>query len=110
MDLRGHLDLMILAALHRVGSTHGYGLIVALREQSEAAFDLPEGTVYPALHRLERDGLVTSEWTTNGPRRRRIYRTTPEGLVALSVKRREWHTFQRGMRAVLGTDIVERLA
>ena len=55
--IRGHVETMILGAL-RDGPTHGYGLIVRLRELSDGAFDLKEGTVYPALHRLERDGKL----------------------------------------------------
>jgi len=101
MDLRGHLDLMLLATLRQVGPAHGYALISGLRERSGGAFDLPEGTVYPALHRLERDGLVSSEWAAELPRRRRVYRLTPAGEVVLAERRREWRTFARGMRAVL---------
>src|SRR5437762_303274 len=62
MDLRGHLDLLLLATLRDDGPAHGYAIIASLRERSLGAFDLPEGTVYPALYRLERDGLVDSEW------------------------------------------------
>ena len=104
MDLRGHLDLLILATLRRTGPVHGYGLIAGLREQSAGAFDLPEGTVYPALHRLERDGLVESAGSTDAPRRRRVYRLTADGGAAIRVKQREWTLFQRGMRAVLGPE------
>ena len=107
MDLRGHLDLLLLGALHRTGAAHGYALIVALRDRSEGAFDLPEGTVYPALHRLERDGLVASEWDTTAPRRRRVYRLTPAGAAALVAKRREWRTFARGVQAIIGRDAAE---
>jgi DNA-binding PadR family transcriptional regulator len=77
-------------------------LITALRERSEGAFDLPEGTVYPALHRLERDGLMTSSWEAGAPRRRRVYQLTPRGVKALAAKRQEWQSFARGMQAVLG--------
>src|SRR5690348_583788 len=98
MDLRGHLDLLLLGTLHRIGPAHGYSLIAGLREHSGGAFDLPEGTVYPALHRLERAGLVASEWDTTAARRRRVYRLTPDGLAALAVKRREWRDFARGVQ------------
>ena len=110
MELRGHLDLLILVALRRIGPAHGYLLITGLREQSGGAFDLPEGTVYPALHRLERDGLVLSEWSADAPRRRRVYRLTAAGVAAITAKQREWVVFQRGMRAVLGSDLVEGFA
>ena len=101
MDLRGHLDLLLLATLHRTGPVHGYGLITALRERSGGTFDLPEGTVYPALHRLERDGSVASSWDTSAPRRRRVYVLTPVGAEALADKQTVWNTFVSGVQAVL---------
>jgi DNA-binding PadR family transcriptional regulator len=104
MDLRGHLDLLLLGTLRQTGRAHGYALIVALRDRSDGAFDLPEGTVYPALHRLERDGLLTSEWDTDAPRRRRVYALTPSGIAALAAKQREWRTFAHGMQAIVGPD------
>lgn len=73
MELRGHLDLLLLATLRRTGPVHGYGLIGALDDGSDGVFDLPEGTVYPALHRLERDGFVTSSWSREAARRRRLH-------------------------------------
>jgi PadR family transcriptional regulator PadR len=107
MDLRGHLDLLLLVALRRAGAVHAYALIAALREQSDGAFDLAEGTVYPALHRLERDGLVHSEWSADQPRRRRVYRLTDAGAAAIAVKQREWTVFERGVRAILGPAAAE---
>jgi len=102
MDLRGHLDLLLLATLHRTGPAHGYALITALRDRSAGAFDLPEGTVYPALHRLERDGAVTSSWDGGSARRRRIYALTPVGEAALVAKRAQWREFSKGVQAVVG--------
>lgn len=109
MDLRGHLDLLLLTALRELGTAHGYALISSLRERSDGVFDLPEGSVYPALHRLERDGLVASDWAADTPRRRRVYRLTTEGQQALRARQREWTTFARGMRAFLGPTAVEGL-
>jgi DNA-binding PadR family transcriptional regulator len=100
MDLRGHLDLLLLATLSSVGPTHGYALITALRDTSDGTFDLPEGTVYPALHRLERDGSVASRWSHDAPRRRRIYELTPAGATALAAKRRDWRLFARAVELV----------
>jgi len=71
---------------------------------------LPEGTVYPALHRLERDGLVSSEWDTSAPRRRRVYSLTPDGAAALAAKRRQWRIFARGVQAIVGRGAVEGVA
>jgi PadR family transcriptional regulator len=102
MDLRGHLDLLLLATLHRIGPSHGYAVIAALREGSGGAFDLPEGTIYPALHRLERDGAVASTWAPGGARRRRVYSLTTAGQALLVAKRSQWRDFAQGMQAVLG--------
>lgn len=107
MELRGHLDLLLLATLRDAGPAHGYAIIASLRERSLGAFDLPEGTVYPALHRLERDGLVDSEWDASAARRRRVYRLTPAGAGALAARRRYWRDFARGMQAVLGQGVME---
>jgi DNA-binding PadR family transcriptional regulator len=101
MDLRGHLDLLVLATLRRTGPVHGYGLIAALRDGSDGEFDLPEGTVYPALHRLERDGLVTSDWSTDSARKRRVYALTKDGRTALTEKRKSWQRMVDGVAAVL---------
>ena len=102
VDLRGHLDLMLLATLRDVGPAHGYAIIASLRDRSLGAFDLPDGTVYPALHRLERDGLINSEWDADAPRRRRVYQLTTAGARALAAKRQDWREFARGMQVILG--------
>jgi PadR family transcriptional regulator, regulatory protein PadR len=98
--LRGHLDLLLLASV-RAGATHGYALVERLRERSDGAFDLPEGTVYPALHRLERAGLLASEWSSASGRRRREYRLTERGSEALVGRRSEWEAFSSRVEAVL---------
>jgi PadR family transcriptional regulator, regulatory protein PadR len=110
MDLRGHLDLLLLATLFRLGPSHGYALIAGLREESGGAFDLPEGTVYPALHRLERDGHVASRWDETSARRRRVYELTPDGAAALVAKRAQWRHFATGVQSVIGTDLMEGYA
>lgn len=102
MDVRGHLDLLLLAVLADAGPVHGYAIIATLRDRSAGAFDLPEGTVYPALHRLERAGLVTSRWEQAAPRRRRVYELTREGHAARAAKQQEWRGFVTGVQAVLG--------
>ena len=99
--LRGHLDLLLLAAVAATPA-HGYAIISTLRERSDGAFDLPEGTVYPALHRLEEQGLVASAWAAVAGRRRRVYRLTGGGAAALADHRREWRRFATGVDAVLG--------
>jgi DNA-binding PadR family transcriptional regulator len=99
--LKGNLELLLLAVLQR-GPGHGYAVIRRLAADSGGRFDLPEGTVYPVLHRLERDGLVRSSWDDRGIRRRRIYSISGKGVRALAASREEWIEFARGMRIVLG--------
>ena len=97
---RGSLDLLVLAVLAR-GPGHGYAIIEALRERSGGAFDLAEGTVYPALHRLEAAGLLASRWSEAARRRRRVYRLTRRGRAALRRERKDWHAFSRAVAAVV---------
>lgn len=98
--LSGSLDLLLLSVL-TAGEAHGYAVIGRLKDASGGTFDLPEGTVYPALHRLEADGLLSSWWDRSSGRRRRTYALTAAGADALRVKRREWTTFRRGVEAVI---------
>ena len=99
--IKGHLDLLLLAVLAG-RDAHGYAVIEALKEQSAGAFDLPEGTVYPALHRLERQGLVTSSWDKASVRPRRVYALPRRGRATLSARRSEWDGFRRAVSAVVG--------
>ncbi len=99
--LKGHLELLVLAVLAD-GDCHGYAVIDELRRRSDDAFDLPEGTVYPALHRLEKSGLLASDWSVVGGRRRRTYRLTSKGRKALSEQRRSWEAFSVAVSGVLG--------
>src|SRR5438046_10690775 len=99
--LKGHLELLLLAVL-QPRPAHGYAIIEELRRRSGGAFDLPEGTVYPALHRLERDGLVTSGWDTGAARKRRVYALTPAGAGALAAKHDQWREFARAVQSVVG--------
>ncbi|HYY79261.1 MAG TPA: helix-turn-helix transcriptional regulator [Actinomycetes bacterium] len=98
--LKGHLDLLLLAAVSG-GPAHGYAIVEQLRERSGGTFDLAEGTVYPALHRLERAGLLGSRWSTAGGRRRRVYQLTGRGRAALQAQEREWRRFSSAVAAVL---------
>lgn len=99
--LKGHLDLLLLAVMED-GPRHGYAVIEELRRRSGDDLDLPEGTIYPALHRLEKAGLLQSAWDESGPRRRRVYSLTESGAGAVKEKRREWHAFARAVHGVLG--------
>jgi DNA-binding PadR family transcriptional regulator len=98
--LKGHLDALLLAVVEP-GPLHGYAVIEALRSGSAGTLDLPTGTVYPALHRLERAGLIASDWHTVGGRRRRAYRLTPAGRTALAEHRAVWARFSTAVTALL---------
>ncbi|GAA3814957.1 helix-turn-helix transcriptional regulator [Sphaerisporangium flaviroseum] len=100
--LKGHLDGLLLAALED-GPRHGYAVKEALRETTEGRIDLPTGTVYPALHRLERAGLIAGSWSVVGGRRRRTYELTATGRSALSRERTGWQEFATAVTAALGT-------
>jgi len=97
---RGHLDLLLLAILDR-GPVHGYGVVAALAERSGGVCDFPEGTVYPALQKLEREGLVRSDWAADGKRRRRVYALSAAGRTALAKRQSEWARFRQGVEKLL---------
>jgi PadR family transcriptional regulator len=100
--LKGHLDMIVLAALS-AGPAHGYAVIEEIRRRSGGAFDLPEGTVYPALHRLEQAGLLASRWVTaDTGRRRRVYGVTKRGDRALADRREVWEQFSKAIGGLLG--------
>lgn len=101
--LKGHLDMIVLAALAG-GPAHGYAVIEEIRRRSGEAFDLPEGTVYPVLHRLEQSGMLASRWVTaESGRRRRIYALTRRGSRALADQRAVWEQFSAAVAGLLGT-------
>lgn len=99
--LKGHLDMIVLAALSG-GPAHGYAVIEAIKRRSAGAFDLPEGTIYPVLHRLEQAGLLASKWsTTDAGRHRRVYALTRRGERALQQQRETWARFSDAVQALL---------
>jgi len=105
---QGHLDLVLLGVLAG-GPAHGYAIISALKERTGGVLDLPEGSVYPALHRLEDIGLVASDWAAAGGRRRRQYHLTPKGVKALHSQRADWSRLSGAIDAVLSA-VPARLA
>ena len=99
--LKGHLDMIVLAALAG-GPAHGYAVIAAIKRKSGQAFDLPEGTIYPALHRLEPAGLLSSRWViADSGRRRRVYALTRRGQRALAERRAIWQRFSGAIGGLL---------
>jgi transcriptional regulator len=100
--LKGHLDMIVLAALAGAPA-HGYAVIQEIHRRSGGAFDLPEGTIYPALQRLEKAGLLSSRWTTaESGRRRRVYTLTRRGRLALADHRAVWQRFIEAVGGVFG--------
>ncbi len=98
--LRGHLDALILAVLEPE-PLHGYAIMEALQRRSDGVLDLPTGTLYPALRRLDRAGYVDSEWSVVGGRKRRTDRLTAEGRRVLSAERSDWRDFAAVIEGVL---------
>jgi PadR family transcriptional regulator PadR len=99
--LRGQLEFVALAAL-RHGPCHGYAIIKELRERSGGELDVLEGTLYPALHRLEKAALIKSRWVSAAGRRRRVYELTTKGSKMLAEQEREWRSFVRTLDSILG--------
>jgi DNA-binding PadR family transcriptional regulator len=104
-SLRGHLETMALAALER-GEAHGFEILRRLEEAGCGALRLKEGSLYPALYRLEAAGLVQSSWDDSAPDRRgprrRVYRLTKAGIHRLAIGRREWRHFVNVIGGILG--------
>ena len=99
--LRGHLDGLLLAVLAQAPG-HGYELTKRLAQRSDGLLGVPEGSLYPALHRLERAGLVDSAWETGEGRRRRVYRLTRRGRASVSKTKAEWLSFSSAVDKVFG--------
>jgi PadR family transcriptional regulator PadR len=99
--LRGSLDLLILKTLS-LAPMHGWGISQRVQQTSRGVLEVNQGSLYPALQRLEKDGLVTSDWdTTDNNRRARYYRLTAAGRRALGVELESWRRFASGLEAVL---------
>jgi DNA-binding PadR family transcriptional regulator len=98
--LKGHLDGLLLASLD-AGPRHGYAVIEALRVRSGGQLDLPTGTIYPALRRLERAGLVRGSWSEVAGRKRRVYKLTAAGRRALATERGHWKSFSSLLSALM---------
>src|SRR5688572_2602982 len=100
--LWGMLEMLVLDVISR-GPTYGYQLAQTVLAQSKGYFDLKEGSLYPALHRMERQKLLTSYWEhLEEGRRRKFYKLTPAGRRALEAKRQEWSQFSFSVDSVLG--------
>jgi PadR family transcriptional regulator PadR len=96
------LDLLVLTVLGRRGPVHGYGIANAIEELSDEALRIDEGSLYPALHRMEEAGWITADWTiTENKRRARIYQLTRAGKKQLAAETERWTGFSAGVARVL---------
>jgi len=100
----------VLLATLEGGPRHGYAVIEALRQSTGGRLDLPTGTIYPALRRLEQAGLITGSWSVVAGRRRREYRLTPAGDRALSGRRADWRDFSAIVTSALENTGLENAA
>ena len=100
--LKGHLDLLLLSAV-QPGPAHGYAIAEQLRARSSGTFDLPEGTLYPALHRLENRGWLTAEWRPSDTGRdAKFYKLTRKGCAQMAREEAAWARLAEAVKSILG--------
>jgi PadR family transcriptional regulator PadR len=105
--LQGTLDMLILRTL-KLGPLHGYGIAKAIRFNSDTALQIEAGSLYPALQRLELQGLVQAKWETSGRKRPiRNYKLTPAGRKRLLAEVSRWEDFVRAVTRVLNPKPVQ---
>lgn len=101
--LPGTLDMLILKAVS-LGPLHGYGVLLRIQQISGDLLEIEQGSLYPALYRLEHQGLIGSEWgVSENNRKARFYRLTPAGTKRLRVETKQWDLLSLAVRNVLGT-------
>ncbi len=104
---RGALEMLVLRTLSR-RSKHGYAILQSIRERSDEALSVEEGSLYPALHRMERNGWIVSEWgLSDTGRRAKFYALTDDGRTRLAYARKSWLRMTRAVGAVLGGKAAE---
>lgn len=101
-DLQGTLDLLVLKTLSQMGELHGYGIVLHIQRASEELLSVEEGSLYPALHRMEMSGWIRSEWkTTETNRKAKYYRLTAAGQKELQTAEKSFEQLVKGVRAIL---------
>lgn len=101
-DLQGTLDLLVLKTLAQLGELHGYGIVLHIQRASEELLSVEEGSLYPALHRMEMSGWIRSEWkVTDTNRKAKYYRLTPAGQKELQNAEKSFEQLVKGIRAIL---------
>jgi PadR family transcriptional regulator PadR len=99
--LQGTLDLLILKTLSR-GRQHGYGIVVHIQSVTRDALRVEEGSLYPALHRIEQDGWIRAEWgVSENNRRARFYELTAAGRRQLALEEKKWEHLTNAVATVL---------
>jgi transcriptional regulator len=100
--LQGTQDLLVLKTLAQLGAMHGFGIALHIQQVSNALLRVEEGSLYPALHRIQQARLITSDWrTTENNRRAKYYRLTPLGRQQLAREEEEWANLVKGVTAIL---------
>ena len=101
-DLQGSLDLLVLETLSQTGELHGYGIVLHIQRASDELLNVEEGSLYPALHRMEQDGWIRSDWKlTETNRKAKYYRLTAAGKRELQKAEESFEQLVKGVRAVL---------
>ena len=101
-DLQGTLDLLVLKTLSQMGALHGYGIVVHIQRASDELLRVEEGSLYPALHRMEQNGWIASEWGVTGTgRKAKYYKLTAAGRKQLVAAEKEFEDLVEGVRAIL---------
>jgi transcriptional regulator len=101
-DLQGTLDLLVLKTLAQMGSLHGYGIVLHIQRASDELLCVEEGSLYPALHRIEQNGWIKSQWAlTETGRKAKYYRLTQQGQRQLERAEKSFDLLVKGVRAVL---------
>jgi PadR family transcriptional regulator, regulatory protein PadR len=101
-DLQGTLDLLVLKTLSQRGELHGYGIVLHIQQASDELLQVEEGSIYPALHRMEQSGWIRSEWAlTETNRKAKYYRLTATGRRQLEEAEKSFEQLVKGIRAML---------
>ena len=101
-DLQGTLDLLVLKTLAQMGELHGYGIVLHIQRASDELLRVEEGSLYPALHRMEQSGWISSAWaTTETGRKAKYYNLTADGRKQLEEAEKNFEHLVRGVRAIL---------
>jgi len=101
-DLQGSLDLLVLKTLAQRSKLHGYGIVLHIQRASDEMLQVEEGSIYPALHRMEQSGWISSEWAlTETNRKAKYYRLTTAGRKQLQEAEESFEQLVKGVRAML---------